>query len=206
MLNARLIDFCFHLHPDWTFGAIAKFASELFKIRNLFKENLVIEEIIGLVDGPPIRLKRVGGESAIAYTLEHNGVVWLINDNVAGIPNQDYSRKLIEYMERDFENETLVDIFGLQDQSVIPTSIELYKVWIFLVDAMKNTQNRIEQETIHFGKDKKISLFNVRRGNDPAQIVGKMTYVASDIYKSFLLSPKVPIWDPKTQLPVMPTK
>ena len=109
-------------------------------------------------------------------------------------------------MERDFENETLVDIFGLQDQSVIPTSIELYKVWIFLVDAMKNTQNRIEQETIHFGKDKKISLFNVRRGNDPAQIVGKMTYVTSDIYKSFLLSPKVPIWDPKTQLPVMATK
>ena len=188
MFNARLIDFCFHVCPEKTFGEMSSFAKELFKIKDRLANGEGFHPVVGRVDGSDVTLTPISVKKAITYKLELNGVVWVIHDNIKAEPNQNFSKQILTYMGWHFNNKTLYDIFGLKDRGVKPKISDLYTLWITLVDEFNKDHNGLKERNICISQDKYIRVINARPGKHPDEVIGKVDIIDNGEFDSFVFN------------------
>ena len=188
MFNARLIDFCFHVCPEKTFGEMSKFAEELFKIRDGLANGTNYNPIIGVVDGQEIILTPISTENSITYKLELGSLVWVIHDNINGEPNQDFSRQILQYMGWHFNDKTLYDIFNLEHRVVKPKISDLYALWIKLIDEFNLNQKGFSERTICLSPEKCIRIIKPRPATHPDEIIGKVDIIENGVFDSFVFT------------------
>lgn len=188
MFNARLIDFCFHICPEKTFGEMWKFSEVYFKIKDLLANGTEFNEVIGEVNGFPIILTSISTGNSITYKLELNGVVWVIHDNINVEPNQDFSKEILKYMAWHFNNKTLHDIFGLECRVVKPKISDLYVLWIKLVDEFNKDCKGFKERTICVSQDKYIRVINARPSSHPDEVIGKVDIIENGMVDSFVFN------------------
>ena len=190
MFNARIIDFCFHIYPNKTFGEIKKFSEHLFKIRDYIIKGIELHPVIGVIDGQQITLDIISSKESITWKLEFNGVIWLIHDNIGATPNQDFSRTIIDYMALHFHDKSLKDIFGFNDNhSNTPISSDLYALWIHLIDQMNESPQGFVQGLVFLGQDKAIRTFNINPDkNKSGGLVGKVDIIDNGVFNSFVIN------------------
>lgn len=188
MFNARLIDFCFHVCPEKTFGGMWKFAEELFKIRDGLANGTEYNPVIGVVDSHQIVLTPISTENSITYKLELNGVIWVIHDNINAVPNQDFSKEILRYMAWHFNDKTLYDIFNLEHRVVKPKISDLYVLWIKLVDEFNKDSKGFKERSICVSQDKYIRVVNARPATYPDEIIGKVDIIENGVFESFVFN------------------
>ena len=188
MFNARLIDFCFHICPEKTFGEMSKFAEELFKIRDGLANGTNYNPIIGVVDDQQIILTAISTENSITYKLELGSLAWVIHDNINGEPNQDFSRQILQYMGWHFNDKTLYDIFNLEHRTVKPKISELYALWIKLVDGFNLNPLGFSERTIYLGTEKCIRIIKPRTTMYPDKVIGRVDIIENGVLDSFVFT------------------
>ena len=188
MLTARLIDFCFHVFPEKTFGEMLKFANEIFKIRTGLSIGKECNPVIGIVDGEQIILTPIYTKNSITYKLELGSLVWVIHDNINGEPNQDFSKQILQYMSWHFNTKTLYDIFNLEHRTVKPEISDLYALWIKLIDELNIDINGFKERTMYLGQEKCIRVIDVRQASHPDEIIGKVDIIKNDVFDSFVFN------------------
>lgn len=188
MLTARLIDFCFHVFPEKTFGEMLKFANEIFKIRTWLSIGKEYNPVIGIVDGEQIILTPIYTKNSITYKLELGSLVWVIHDNINGEPNQDFSKQILQYMSWHFNTKTLYDIFNLEHRTVKPEISDLYALWIKLIDELNIDINGFKERTMYLGQEKCIRVIDVRQASQPDEIIGKVDIIKNDVFDSFVFN------------------
>lgn len=188
MFNARLIDFCFHICPEKTFGEMWKFAEELFKIRDGLANGTEYNPIIGVVDGQQIILTPIHTKNSITYKLELGSLVWVIHDNITGVPNQDFSREILQYMGLHFNDKTLYDIFNLKDRVRKPEFSDLYALWINLIGEFNINNEGFEESNIWLGPEKCIRIIKPRPTTRPDEIIGKVDIIKNGVFDSFVFT------------------
>lgn len=188
MFNARLIDFCFHICPEKTFGEMWKFSEVYFKIKDLLANGTEFNEVIGEVNGFPIILTSISAGKSITYKLELNGVVWVIHDNINAEPNQDFSKQILQYMAWHFNDKTLYDIFNLEHRVVKPKISDLYVLWIKLVDEFNKDSKGFKERNICVSQDKYIRVINARPATYPDEIIGKVDIIENGVFESFVFN------------------
>lgn len=188
MLTARLIDFCFHVFPEKTFGEMLKFTNEIFKIRTRLSIGKEYNPVIGIVDGEQIILTPIYTKNSITYKLELGSLVWVIHDNITGAPNQDFSREILQYMGLHFNDKTLYDIFNLEDRVVKPEFSDLYALWIKLIDELNIDINGFKERTMYLGQEKCIRVIDVRQASHPDEIIGKVDIIKNGVFDSFVFN------------------
>lgn len=188
MFNVRLIDFCFHICPEKTFGEMWKFAEELFKIRDGLANGTEYNPIIGIVDGQQIILTPIHTKNSITYKLELGSLVWVIHDNITGVPNQDFSREILQYMGLHFNDKTLYDIFNLEDRVHKPEFSDLYALWINLIGEFNINNNGFEESNIWLGPEKCIRIIKPRPTTRPDEIIGKVDIIKNGVFDSFVFT------------------
>lgn len=188
MFNARLIDFCFHICPEKTFGEMSKFAEELFKIRDGLANGTEYNPIIGIVDGQQIILTPISTENSITYKLELGSLIWVIHDNINGEPNQDFSRQILQYMTWHFNDKTLYDIFNLEHRVVKPKISDLYALWIKLIDGFNLNPLGFSERTISLGQEKCIRIIKPRTTKYPDLVIGRVDIIDNGVLDSFVFT------------------
>lgn len=188
MLTARLIDFCFHVFPEKTFGEMLKFANELFKIRDGLSIGKEYNPVIGVVDREEIILTPIYTKNSITYKLELGSLVWVIHDNVTGVPNQDFSREILQYMGWHFNDKTLYDIFNLEDRVHKPEFSDLYALWIKLIEEFNINNEGFEESNIWLGPEKCIRIIKPRPATRPDEIIGKVDIIKNGVFDSFVFT------------------
>ena len=188
MLTARLIDFCFHVFPEKTFGEMLKFANELFKIRDGLSIGKEYNPVIGVVDGEQIILTPIYTKNSITYKLELGPLVWVIHDNSTGVPNQDFSREILQYMGLHFNDKTLYDIFNLEDRVHKPEFSDLYALWIKLIEEFNINNKGFEESNIWLGPEKCIRIIKPRPTTRPDEIIGKVDIIKNGVFDSFVFT------------------
>ena len=188
MLTARLIDFCFHVFPEKTFGEMLKFANEIFKIRTGLSIGKECNPVIGIVDGEQIILTPIYTKNSITYKLELGSLVWVIHDNINGEPNQDFSKQILQYMSWHFNTKTLYDIFNLEHRTVKPEISDLYALWIKLIDELNIDINGFKERTMYLGQEKCIRVIDVRQASHPDEIIGKVDIIKNGVFDSFVFN------------------
>ena len=188
MLNARLIDFCFHICPRIPFGEMWKFSEVYFKIKDLLANGTEFNEVIGEVNGFPIILTSISAGKSITYKLELNGVIWVIHDNINVEPNQDFSREILQYMAWHFNDKTLYDIFNLEHRVVKPKISDLYAIWIKLIDEFNLNNKGFAERNIWLGPEKCIRIIKPRPATYPDEIIGKVDIIENGVLDSFVFT------------------
>ena len=188
MFNARLIDFCFHVCPEKTFGEMSKFAEELFKIRDGLANGTTYNPIIGVMNGQQIILTPISTENSLTYKLELGSLVWVIHDNINAEPNQDFSKQILQYMGWHFNTKTLYDIFGLEHRVVKPEISDLYALWIKLIDEFNLNPNGFKEKTMWLGREKCIRVIDGRLSVYPDEVIGKVDIIENGVFDSFVFT------------------
>lgn len=188
MFNARLIDFCFYIYPENTFGKMWKFTQQLFKISDGLANGREYNPVIGVVDGQQIILTPIWAKNSITYKLELGSLVWVIHDNINGEPNQDFSKQILQYMSWHFNTKTLYDIFNLEHRTVKPEISDLYALWIKLIDELNIDINGFKERTMYLGQEKCIRVVDVRQASHPDEIIGKVDIIKNGVFDSFVFN------------------